>query len=339
LNTFKKREVNTMRRAKGFKMIFGVVILGIVGLCLFSTSLAQSTFPTRPIIIICPWSAGGGTDRVFRMVAVLLEKDLGQPVTVVNRSGGSGAVGHTAGANAKPDGYNVTAVTVEIIMMHWMGLTKINYKDFTPVGLINLGPAGVTVRADAPWNTLKELLDYAKANPGKLKASGTGKGGIWDLARAGMLKAAGLSNDAIPWVPSQGSGPALQELVAGGIDVVTCGLAESGPLVEANKLKALATMSDTRIELFPEVPTLKELGINFSMGTWRGVGVPKGTPDNVVEILEKSLKKMVGSKEYNDFMRNNGFLVTWQSSEEFGKLMAEGDKEMGELMKEVGLVK
>ena len=328
-----------MRRAKGFKIILGVVVLGIVGLCLFSTSQAQSTFPTRPVTIICPWSAGGGTDRVFRMVAVLLEKDLGQPVTVVNRSGGSGAVGHTAGANAKPDGYNVTAVTVEIIMMHWMGLTKINYKDFTPVGLINLGPAGVTVRADAPWNTLKELLDYAKANPGKLKASGTGKGGIWDLARAGMLKAAGLSNDAIPWVPSQGSGPALQELVAGGIHVVTCGLAESGPLIEANKLKALATMSDVRLELFPEVPTLKELGINFSMGTWRGVAVPKGTPDNVVEILEISHKKMVASKEYNDFMKNNGFLVVWKSSKEFGEFMAKGDKEMGELMKEVGLVK
>jgi tripartite-type tricarboxylate transporter receptor subunit TctC len=273
------------------------------------------------------------------MLAVLLEKDLGQPVTVVNRTGGGGAVGHTAGSTASPDGHTITIVTVEIVMMHWMGLAKVNYADFKPVALVNADAAGVSVRTDAPWKTLKELLDYAKANPGKLKASGTGKGGIWDLARAGMLKAAGISVDAIPWVPSEGAAPGLQELVAGGIQVVTCSLVEARSMIEAKKVRALAIMGEKRAELFPEVPTLKELGLNWTMGAWRGVGVPKDTPDEIVKVLEKSLEKAVASAEFKKFMQDSGFGILWKPSSEYGKFMAEGDKEMGVLMKEVGLVK
>ncbi len=325
---------------KGKAHLFLFFILVMIGSLLFSSfSEAQIKYPTRPIQFICPWGAGGGTDRVARMLAVLLEKDLGQPVTVVNRTGGGGAVGHTAGATAAPDGYTMTIVTVEIAMMHWMGLAKVTYKDFKPVGLVNLDPAGVNVRADAPWKTLKELLEYAKANPGKLKASGTGKGGIWDLARAGMLKAAGLPIDAIPWVPSEGAAPGLAELVAGGVQVVTCSLPEARSMIEAKKVKALAIMGDKRADLFPDVPTLKELGINWSMGTWRGVGVPKDTPDEIVKILERFLEKAVASSEYKDFMAKNGFGITWMPAGEYGKFMAESDRMMGSLMKEVGLIK
>jgi tripartite-type tricarboxylate transporter receptor subunit TctC len=329
-----------MKSITRFRNVITIVFVATLCFCLLSTlAEAQAKFPSRPMTIICPWGAGGGTDRVSRMVAVLLEKDLGQPVTVVNRTGGGGAVGHTAGATAHPDGYTLTTVTVEIIMMHWMGLTKITYKDFKPVGLINVDPAGVNVKADAPWKNIKELLDYARANPGKLKATGTGKGGIWDLARAGMLRAAGISIDAIPWVPSEGAAPGLAEMVAGGIQVVTCSLPEARPMIEAGKVKALAIMGDTRADLFPDVPTLKEQGINFSLGTWRGIGLPKGTPDQTVAVLEKALKKAYDSTEYKDFMKKNGFGVAWKASGDYGKFMAAGDKEMGAIMKEVGLVK
>jgi tripartite-type tricarboxylate transporter receptor subunit TctC len=329
-----------MNRKKNVGTFFVGFILAVLSLLLLSTiSEAQTKYPTRPISFICPWGAGGGTDQVARMLAVLLEKDLGQPVTVVNRTGGSGAVGHTAGATAAPDGYTMTIVTVEITMMHWMGLAKVNYKDFKPVALLNFDPSGVNVRVDAPWKTLKELLDYAKANPGKLKATGTGKGGIWDLARAGMLKTAGISIDAIPWVPSEGAAPGLAELVAGGIQVVTCSLPEARSMIEAKRVRALAIMGDKRADLFPDVPTLRELGISWSMGAWRGVGVPKDTPDDVVKVLEKSLEKAVASAEFKNFMVKNGFGIMWKPAVEYGKFMADGDREMGAIMKEVGLVK
>jgi tripartite-type tricarboxylate transporter receptor subunit TctC len=300
---------------------------------------AQAKFPSRPMTIICPWGAGGGTDAVARMVAVLMEKDLGQPVNVVNRTGGSGAVGHTAAATAEPDGYTMCIATVEITMMHWMGLAKVNYKDMKGVALLNFDPAAVNVRMDAPWKNLKEFLEYAKANPGKLKASGTGKGGIWDLARAGMLKTAGISVDAIPWVPSNGAAPGLQEMMAGGIQVVPCSLPEARALIEAKKVRSLAVMSEKRAKLFPDVPTLKELGLNWSEGAWRGITVPKGTPANVVAILEKSLEKVINNPQFLEFMDKNGYGIWWKPTPEFDKFLAEQDEVKGKIMKEAGLIK
>jgi tripartite-type tricarboxylate transporter receptor subunit TctC len=273
------------------------------------------------------------------MMAILLEKDLGQPVTVVNRTGGGGAVGHTGGATAKPDGYTLTIVTSELTMMHWMGLAQVTYKDFKPVALMNIDPAGINVRADAPWNTIQELEQYIKDNPGKLKASGTGKGGIWDLARAGWQKAVGLPIEAIQWVPSTGAATGLQELVAGGVDIVPCSLPEASSLIDAKKVKSLAIMSETRNPAFSDVPTLKEQGIDWAIGAWRGITVPKDTPDEIVVTLEKSLEKLSQNQEYIDFMNKNGFGILYKPAKEFGPFLEEQDKSMGQLMKDVGLAK
>jgi tripartite-type tricarboxylate transporter receptor subunit TctC len=296
-------------------------------------------FPNHPMTMIVAWGAGGGTDSVARTIAMLVEKDLGQPVNVVNRTGGSGAVGHTAAATAKPDGYTMCLTTIEITMMHWLGLAEVNYKDMKGVGLVNFDPAAVSVRMDAPWNTLKELEDYMRANPGKLKASGTGKGGIWDLARAGWLNTIGLPLDALVWVPMTGAAPALQELVAGGIDVVTCSLPEARAMIEAKKAKPLAIMDNSRAELFPNVPTLKELGKNWVNGVWRGVTVPKGTPTAVVATLEKSVEKAFNDPKYKEFMKKSGYGMAFKAAGDFDKLMAAEDASMGKLMKSLGLAK
>jgi len=326
-----------MRRWIAGGVILAFALLALIPILPGPASAAWA--PNRPIQLICPWAAGGGTDRIARIVAVLLEKELQQPVTVVNRTGGSGAVGHTAGGTAAPDGHSITIVTVELAMMHWMGLTPLTYKEFTPVSLLNIDPAGVQVSMTSEWKTLKELLDYVKANPGKAKASGTGKGGIWDLARAGMLKTSGMSIDAMPWVPSTGAATGLQELVAGGVQVVTASLVEGRPLIEAGKVRPLAHMADTRDPAFPNVPTLKELGINWTMGAWRGIALPKGTSPEIVAVYEKALDKVVKSKEFVDFMKAGPFGILYKPSGEFAKFLAQQDETMGVLMKEAGLTK
>lgn len=304
------------------------------------TSAPAAAFkPTRPVTLICPWAAGGGTDMTARMVATLLEKEFGQPVNVVNRTGGGGAVGHQAGATADPDGYTFTIVTVEIAMMHWMGLTQVGPKDFTPIAQVNFDASGVQVAADAKWKTVKDLLDEAKANPGKLKASGTGKGGIWDLARAGMLQTAGLPVDAIPWVPSEGAAPALQELISGGIQVVTASLPEGQSLIKAGKVKALGIMADDRLTNFPDVPTLKEQGLNWTMGAWRGFGLPKNTKPEIVATYEAAVKKVYDSQDFKDFMNKSSLGMVWRGSQDFGKFMDQADETMGKLMKDTGLIK
>jgi tripartite-type tricarboxylate transporter receptor subunit TctC len=326
-----------MRRWIGIGL---VVLVAVCSLVVGSPTEGNAAWTaTRPVQLICPWAAGGGTDRIARMVAILLEKELGQPVTVVNRTGGGGAVGHTAGATASPDGHTLTIVTVELAMMHWMGLTPLTYKEFTPIVLVNIDAAGVQVAQDAPWKSLKELLDYVKANPGKAKASGTAKGGIWDLARAGMLKTAGIPVDAMPWVPSTGAATGLQELVAGGVQVVTASLVEGRPLIDAKKVRALANMAEARDPVFPDVPTLKEQGLNWTMGAWRGFALPKGTPAEIQGVYEKAFDKLVKSKEFVDFMKGGPFGVLYKPSAEFAKFLAEQDETFGVLMKEAGITK
>ena len=321
------------------RIVFACLAVVALAAGVVSDAAAQAKYPSRPIQLICPWAAGGGTDRIARMVAILLEKELGQPVTVVNRTGGSGAVGHMAGATATADGHTITIVTVELTMMHWMGLTPVTYKEFTPVVLLNIDPAGVQVAATSEWRTLKQLLDYVKANPGKAKASGTGRGGSWDLARVGMLKTVGIPIDAMPWVPSTGAATGLQELAAGGVQVVTASLVEGRPLIDAGKVRPLAHMADKRDPAFPDVPTLKELVIDWTMGAWRGIALPKGASPEIVAVLEKALDKIVRSKEFTDFMNAAPFGILWKPSAEFARFLEEQDRTMGVLMKEAGLTK
>jgi tripartite-type tricarboxylate transporter receptor subunit TctC len=205
--------------------------------------------------------------------------------------------------------------------------------------MVNFDPAGINVLADSPWKTYKDLEKYVRENPGKLKNSGTGLGGIWHLAMGGWLKAVGLPATAIQWIPSKGAAPALQDMVAGGIDMSTCSLPEAATLIEAKKVRPLAIMADKRDPKFPDVPTLKELGINWTCGAWRGVAAPKGTPPAVVAVLEKAMDKVVKSKEFVEFMESRGFGIYYLDAKAFAQALAAADKENGEVMKAAGIAK
>ena len=301
---------------------------------------AQAEYPERPIELIVPWGAGGGTDATGRILASMLEAELGVPVNVVNRTGGSGVVGHSAIATAEPDGYTLGIVTVEIGMMHWAGLTDLTYEDYTPLALYNEDPAGVQVQADAPWNTVGELLEAVKAGEaGDLKGSGTGQGGIWHLALAGMLQSAGIDPAMVPWVPSEGAAPGLQDLVAGGVDVVTCSVPEAQSLIEAGRVKSLAVMGGERNASFPDVPTLQEEGIDWRLGAWRGVAGPVGMPDEVVETLVPLLEKIHASDEFREFMSGRGFGMIFLGPDDFREFMAQSNESLGSVMENLGLAK
>ncbi|KAA2237353.1 tripartite tricarboxylate transporter substrate binding protein [Salinarimonas soli] len=304
-------------------------------------SFAQAAYPSRPLTLVVPWGAGGGTDATARIVGALLEKDFGQPVNVVNRTGGSGVVGHSAIATAAPDGYTIGMVTVEITMMHHQGLTELKPTSYAPLALMNEDPPGVQVKGDSPYKTVKDLADAIKAAPaGKFKASGTGQGGIWHLALIGWLQAMGLKPDHVAWVPSNGAAPAMQDLAAGGIDIVTCSVPEGRAMIDAGRAKSLAIMAAERNPMFKDVPTLNEaLGINYSVGAWRGIAGPKGLPADVQARLVAGLKKAYESKEFTDFMTNRGFGIKWADPQAFAAFMEDGDQKMGAAMKAAGLAK
>ena len=301
---------------------------------------AFAQYPQRPIQLIVPWGAGGGTDATARIIGALMEKELKQPFNVVNRTGGSGVVGHDAIAKATPDGYTIGLITVEITMMHHVGLTQLKHTDYTPIGLVNADPAGVNVRVDSPYKSVKDLLAAVKANPGKFKASGTGQGGIWHLAIAGLLKDQGIDPSALPWVPSQGAAPGLQDLVSGGVEVVPCSIPEARAMIDAGKVRALAIMDANPPALYPKLPTLKaELGTNWQIAAWRVIAAPKGIPAEVQKTLVTALKKVYDSKDYKDFMAKQGYGTVWADPEGTAKFMAASDANLGAALKAVGLAK
>ena len=310
-----------------------------LGLTFGHTAVAQ-TYPSRPITMVVPWGAGGGTDATARIVAAMMEKEMGQPVNVVNRTGGNGVVGHSAIASAPADGYTLGMITVEISMMHWAGLTDLKPTNYTPLALMNIDPAAVTVRADSPYKTVNDLLAAIKANPGKFKASGTGQGGIWHLALAGMLKDQKMEISAAPWVPSNGAAPAMNDLAAGGIEFVTCSLPESRALIDAGKARPLTIMANQPSGLYPNVPTLKTAtGSNWAIGAWRGIAGPKGLPADVQAKIGAVLKKIYDSPDYQGFMQQRGFGVVYADAKGFEQFMAKGDSDMGTVMKSLGLAK
>jgi tripartite-type tricarboxylate transporter receptor subunit TctC len=291
--------------------------------------------------MICPWGAGGGTDATARIVAALLEKDLGQPFNVVNRTGGSGVVGHSAIATAQPDGYTMGIITVEIAMMHWQGLTELTPRSYTPLALMNEDPPGVQVNASSPYQDIKALAEAIKSSPaGRFKASGTGQGGIWHLALVGWLRAMGLKGDHVRWVPSNGAAPAMQDLVAGGVDIVTCSVPEARAMLDAGRARSLAIMAPQRNPIFPNVPTLKEtLGIDYATGAWRGFAAPRNLPQEIQAALVPALQKVYNSSEYKEFMSARGFGTVWGDPAAFASFMDRSDAAMGEAMKAAGLAR
>jgi tripartite-type tricarboxylate transporter receptor subunit TctC len=315
-------------------------LTALFALAFANLAARAAEFPVRPITFIVPWGAGGGTDSVARIMAAALERDLGKPVNVVNRTGGSGVVGHAAIAGARPDGYTIGLVTVEIAMMHHQGLTKLSGASFTPLGLINVDPTAIQVRADSPYSNIKDLLAAIRASPGKFKASGTAHGGIWHVSLAGILQAQNIAPASVVWVPSASNAAGLLDLVAGGVDLVAGSHPEGRSLIDAGRVKSLVVFDEQPSQLYPAVPLGGQaLGLPWNVGVWRGVAAPKNLPKEIEARLQAAVKKAYESREYQDFMKQRGFGLRWAGPKEFGAYMAEADEKMGDIMKAVGLAK
>lgn len=302
---------------------------------------ADAKYPTKPITIVCPWSSGGGTDRTARFMAEMLSKELKQQVNVVNKTGGSGAVGHMEGAMAAPDGYTLTNVTFELNTLKYLGYADLSPANFTPVFQFNEDAAALSVRADSPFKNIKQLIDAIKTKPdGTFLFSGSVIACAWDLPRIQMLMTAGISPKRVKFIPTQGgAAPAITELLGGHVDVVVCSYPEISPQVAAGQVRTLAVFAEERNPLFPDVPTLKEQGIDVSGGTWRGFAVPSKTPEYVVSILKDAFAKIVATQEFKDFMNKNQFGIKIRSGKAFGDFMNAEFVSLKGVMEEAGYLK
>ena len=319
--------------SKSFKTLIGLSAVLLL-VFLLSAASVQAAFPERSITIIVPWGAGGGTDAVARVLANEAEEFTDVSINVENRTGGGGAVGHGQGARANPDGYTVTLTTVELVIQPHIEDVNYSYQDFRPIMQVNLDPAAVTVQADAEWDNVNDLIAEAKERPGELLASGTATGGIWHLGKLALEAETGAE---ITWIPSQGMAPAVTDLLGGHVDLVTGSPGEVASQVEAGELKMLAVMAEERVVGFPDVPTLKEEGIDVAIGTWRGLQVPADTPDDVVETLHDIFYQAFQSEGFQNRMNDLGLGIIYRGPEEYAEFIEANYETFGELVEQFDL--
>jgi tripartite-type tricarboxylate transporter receptor subunit TctC len=309
---------------KGLTAILIVVVLAV------STPVHAADFPTKEVQIIIPWAAGGATDLIFRALGVTAGKYLKQAVVVVNRPGGGGAVGYTEGMKAKPDGYMLTAAVTPLCILPHQTTTAFTYKDFEPILNVVSDPSMFLVRSDAPWKDLREFVDYAKKNPDMITVGNSGAGGGVHLVALAFENAAGIKLNHIPF---SGGGPSVTALLGGHVNAVSVTPPEGVPQIKAGQLRVIALFADQRLAMFPQVPTVKEQGINFTMGMWRGLAAPKGTPPDVVQKLNESFKKAMDDPEFQAKAKEMSILLSYLGSKDFGALMARDDEFLGKLVK------
>lgn len=297
-----------------------------------SAVFASENYPEKEIRLIVPWAAGGGTDLIGRQIAYVIERELGRPVVVENRTGGGGLVGFRTIAHAAADGYTVGANSISQLLQKAAGIDHQDWTEMTPIAIYNEDPASLTVKADAPWDTLEEFVEYARENPGAIRVSNSGPGAIWHISALRMEREFGVEFIHVPY---EGGSPAAIAVAGGHVEATTTSPAEVAALVKAGELKILAIPAENRSNLFPDVPTFIEEGYDFTAGTWRGLVGPAGMPDYAVKALEEAVAIAVEDEGFINFMNNGGFGIRYMGAEAFGNLLAIQDQELKELFEEI----
>lgn len=303
---------------------------------LLGVSVRAAEYPTKPIEVIVPFAAGGGTDLVTRAFVDTAKKYLPKAIGVVNKTGGGGAVGFSEIVMARPDGYKLGTGTVEIAMLPHMGLVQFSADDFAPIARLNAEPSAISVNVSAPWNTYEEFITYAKANPGKVRIGNSGTGAIWHLAAEALSEKTGAKFNNIPY---DGANPAVTALLGNHIEAVTVSPAEVVSHVTAGKIKILAVMAEQRLPAFDKVPTLKEKGVDLSIQTWRGIVVPKKTPQDVQDVLRAAAKKTAEDPAFKDQLAKMNLTYAYLDAPAFKAAIDKDNVFFKTLMTKLGIAK
>jgi tripartite-type tricarboxylate transporter receptor subunit TctC len=302
----------------------------VVGLSLMGSAAAwaQATaWPTKPVTIIVPFAAGGGTDIGTRIVAQRLSQLWGQSVVVDNRGGAGGNVGLEIVSRAKPDGYTLLTGNVGTQSINPTLYRKLNYNpdtSFVPIGLFAELPFVLATTASLPAKNVKELVELAKANPNQLTYASSGNGGSPHLSAETFKIATGTQ---ILHVPYKGGGAAMTDLISGNVHMLFASVLETSAYIKAGKLKALAITSKERVSAMPDVPTLQESGVTGAeSGSWLGLLAPAGTPPEVVEKISRGLQQVVTAPDVQQQLLAQGAIAKTGTPQDFVQLIANDRK-------------
>jgi tripartite-type tricarboxylate transporter receptor subunit TctC len=296
---------------------------------------AAQDFPKANIDITVLFPAGTSADVTARLLAQGMGKQLGVNVLPVNRPGAGGAIGYKYLASQKPDGYAIVWNSNSISTTYHMGQSPLDYRAFDPVARVLLESVVVAVRSEAKWTTLKELVADAKSRPDAITVANSGVGSHTHLSAVALYKAAAAEVTHVPYAAAQ----IVPNLMGGHVDVVVQFPGALAANVQSGRLRLLAALSSRRDPAFPDVPTARELGLDVALDAWRGVAVPKGTPQGVIATLEKSIRATVQSADFVSAAEKLYVSPGFLPAAEFGKLIAAEDAYLARIMEQVGLKK
>jgi tripartite-type tricarboxylate transporter receptor subunit TctC len=321
------------RKAAGFCALVALAILGLV-----AGHAEAETWPQRPIIVIVPFPAGGGTDAFARPLAAQLDTQLGTRVLIENRGGAGGTLGASAAAKARPDGYTFFIGGAHHAIAPSL-YPKLDYdieRDFIPIGMIARPPQVVVANpSKVSAKTLAELIEYARANPDKLTYASAGTGTTHHLAGE-LFKM--LTNTRILHVPYRGAGPAVADLVAGHVDLMFDGLGSSAQQIIGGYFRALAVAAPKRAPLFPDLPTAAEAGLpGYEVATWYAMWAPKNTPPEIVERMRKEVAAALAAPAIKAAWEQNGSELPAMMGPEFGKFVSAEVARWSKVVQDAGI--
>ena len=292
-------------------------------------------FPTKPLELTVLFGAGSAADLLARKLAEVAGKDLGQPVAVVNRTGAGGAVGYTSVKSQAADGYTLVWNSNSISTAYHAGNMKLDYTAFAGVAQLTSEPVSLAVKADAPWKDVREFLAHAKAHPGQVRIGNSGRGSFTHLMAVALENRSGARFTHVPFGRELAVTTVLGEKIEASVQLP----AEIMTQVTGRQVRVLAITGERRLPSLPDVPTLKESGIDLTISLWRGIAVPAGTPEAVIARLERAFLGAARSTEFREFATRLGATVETREARDFDRFMAQDDRELGALMEQIGLKK
>jgi tripartite-type tricarboxylate transporter receptor subunit TctC len=299
---------------------------------LAAPALAQTKYPDgKPIEMTTLFGAASASTSTARVLADGMAKILGVPVPILDKPGAGGAIGYTYLSQQKADGYSLVWSSNSISTTFHNGQLPFDYKNLEHIARVTIENPALAVKADAPWKTLKELVEYAKANPEKVRVGNSGQGSQTHIASVALFSSVGAKIVPV----HRTGGQATTDLLAGRIEVAIQFPQALLPHVKSNDLRVLALLGNIPDPAFPDVKSAKQQGYNIDMGLWRGISAPKGTPKAVITKLQDAIKKTVESPEFKEAGQKIGFTPAYQPSDAFTKTIAEDDKRLAVIIKEI----
>lgn len=319
-------------------MTAGVILAAVFLIGAMTAPIWAQPYPNKPIRLILPMAPGGPTDILGRTIGVRLAEQLGQPVVTENRPGAGGNLGTEVAAKAKPDGYTIVLGSATLAIGPSL-YKKLNYdaiKDFTPISLLSQVNMIVLAHPSLPVKNLKEFVEYAKANPGKLNF---GSGGIGAISHLGCELLKSVAKINIVHVPYKGTGPALIGLMGGEVNMTVSSPSAAIPQIQAGKATALAVLGNERLPSLPNVPTAKEMGIDLVVTSWHGLLAPAGTPRSIVDRLSKEWVKVAAMPDTKEKMQSAGFEPYSSTPDQYSEFLKAETELWARVIKEANIPK